>query len=1303
MEKSNNRNSNKEYFELKRNNNIDNILNIKDNEKSDEYIKLMKFVKGYEINKQDESYKEKMNICDLYTKKTYAIDNQNIKVFMNLLEQCRLKRLKLNFTELQNSNMERNIGSGIMFDFDILMKTEESILPLINYNTLVLKLMEVIKNVVDLRLTPVINEDYDMIEDEPESLIQYIAVIRKEKPLYKEELNMYKDGIHILIPGIKITKEVKKYIMKQILLNNEIQSIFKTNNLNLELKDILDTNSTSVPVHFFGNCKTNSIPYILDNVYRVSISRDSITTPVNVTNIFNENNINLCYDFSLNFINKNGNILSKRFYKPHKSLYEEIKLYNEHYKLNDFDDELDEINNDISLKGGYIPDTNYIKGLLRCLSVERLNDRNKWRNVIYAIANTSKEFKSLAKWVSKRNPEKWDLNTFENLWTEATMVNVTSTNKLSFRSLIYWAKEDNLEQYNLINDESIKTLINNDIHNRILVGDLQQFQYAKYLFHMFKDKFVTDYQNKDISWYEFVLPTDSYTQGQIYKWRMEESRPDNLLNYLSKNLINIFNDIINEMDFRVANEEDPEIVKYLSLVKKKLISSVKHLFSNSYKMGIIKEAETLFRRRGFIESLNSDKDIMGVGNGVLKLSDNPELIETLHSYPISHFTTVNYVPYNPNCPYVIQITNTIKSLFPENEMDAYEYMLYYLASCLDGKPKQSIIFIIIGSGCHAIDTPILMYDGSIKKVQDVKLSDQIMGDDNTPRIVKKLYRGNEQMVKITPLNQESFSVNINHILSLVFSNLTKIITNENDYKLIWYEYNNKNEPIKHSSIFKNKMDIENYKLDLYKNNNVIKEYDIIDIKVSDLLKWDNLWLSKGYIKLYKATKLNYKEQKLDIEPYMVGQYLGKNKYIPFNYKTSSINQRLELLGGILDSYGKYNINLNQYEIELENELMNDIIYIVNSLGLKNIKNAITNKIIIYGNDINIIPTKILKSKYVSKTNNQTLNTYEFTIELLNNDDFYGFELDKNHRYVTGDYFVHHNSNGKSFYLEFVNAILGTNYGTKMPLTFLTDKRTKSSAADPSFMNLENARLAHYSEANPDDQLNTAKVKEITGQETLSGRNLFEKQRSFIPACMHLVTTNYHFGVKTTDHGTWRRIRTYKFKNVFNTKPDPKNKYEKLADEKVSSYIYDDNIKQAFLSILVEYYKVLQTKYKGNLLNIPCETIEKETNDYRNDEDEINKFIDDRCIYSPGSQTLMIVTVDIYRSWYSHCIDSETPHKITRIPHLLKNSKIGSYYKTRVNGIYLEDLRFSENPEAEIKEHEKYYRIYEQELREKKTL
>jgi hypothetical protein len=478
------------------------------------------------------------------------------------------------------------------------------------------------------------------------------------------------------------------------------------------------------------------------------------------------------------------------------------------------------------------------------------------------------------------------------------------------------------------------------------------------------------------------------------------------------------------------------------------------------------------------------------------------------------------------------------------------------------------------------------------------------------------------MVKITPTKEKSFIVNINHVLSLKFTNLITIIKRNDSYyiykeayRIIWYEYNGLDEPIRKSKTLSSKLLCEEFKLTLFNDKKVIKKGDIIDIKVKNLLTWNKWWLNKSNILLYKSEKLEYSDKDLSIDPYILGYWLGDG--------TSCRMQ-------------------------------------------------------IYGDGIENIPCILTRKQAEIRKKQKNPNLDSFSIELLGEDDYYGFELDKNHRYLTADGFVHHNSNGKSFLAELVKSVLG-NYGKKMPLSFLTDSRSKAAGADPSLMELKTARLAYYSESNKHEVLNTAKLKEITSQETLSGRGLYEEQSQFRPVCHHMVTTNYHFAIKTTDHGIWRRIVTYEFKILFTPNPNPDNKYEKKENTKFAQeFTYNDEIKKSFLSILVEYYKDLHTNHGGSLKNIMKPTIDKESNKYRNKEDIINRFIDDVCIYSPGNKTCLSELIDKYESWYEFNVDKTgTPIK-SEIEKQLENSKLTKFIEKTLSSRILKDIRILED-------------------------
>jgi phage/plasmid-associated DNA primase len=249
----------------------------------------------------------------------------------------------------------------------------------------------------------------------------------------------------------------------------------------------------------------------------------------------------------------------------------------------------------------------------------------------------------------------------------------------------------------------------------------------------------------------------------------------------------------------------------------------------------------------------------------------------------------------------------------------------------------------------------------------------------------------------------------------------------------------------------------------------------------------------------------------------------------------------------------------------------------------------------------------------------------------------------------------------------------------MAMSFLTESRGRSSGADEQLMLLKNARLAYYSETDKNEVLNTAKLKEITSQETLSGRGIYEKQTNFRPMCSHMVTTNYQFSVKTTDHGIWRRLKTYEFKNKFDDNPDPNNKYEKKNDPTIAKeFSFNPELKEAFLSILVEYYKDLYKNHNGMLKNIDKPSIDKETAEYRNKEDIVNRFLDEYCIYSPNSNSCLSELIDKYEQWYENNISkNHVPEKL-EITNQLSNSKIVKYFKKGMTKIVLNNIRLKDD-------------------------
>ncbi len=71
--------------------------------------------------------------------------------------------------------------------------------------------------------------------------------------------------------------------------------------------------------------------------------------------------------------------------------------------------------------------------------------------------------------------------------------------------------------------------------------------------------------------------------------------------------------------------------------------------------------------------------------------------------------------------------------------------------------------------CLGRGTRVMMHDGTLRAVEDVRVGDLLMGDDSAPRRVLSLARGREEMVWVRQTYGMDYRVNASHILSVVKS------------------------------------------------------------------------------------------------------------------------------------------------------------------------------------------------------------------------------------------------------------------------------------------------------------------------------------------------------------------------------------------------------------------------------------------------------------------------------------------------------------------------------------------------------
>lgn len=364
----------------------------------------------------------------------------------------------------------------------------------------------------------------------------------------------------------------------------------------------------------------------------------------------------------------------------------------------------------------------------------------------------------------------------------------------------------------------------------------------------------------------------------------------------------------------------------------------------------------------------------------------------------------------------------------------------------DGSKLNTYVMDEFGK-CFSAGTAIKMYDGSIKKVEDVINGDRVMGDDSTPRIAYGVTSGKERMYRIIPKSGKPFECNESHILSLKWGN--------RDYHYCGWEYN-----------------------------------DTINISVKEFFLLPKS--AKKHLMLWKVG-VEYATQEHEIDPYFLGVWLGdgshtdssfcnpdkeiveymneqailngltlkyrgryvhhissgkhtkgsnklltclkglnviKNKHIPNEYLIDSMYNRLQLLAGLLDTDGfliERNNKPSGYEIVQKREhLAYQIHDLAGSCGLKStIKSKIATmvradgsvyrckvyRVHIFG-ELYMIPCKVERKKAIKcdfHINRRNPLRSGFRIEPIGEGEYFGFAVDKNHLFLLADYTVVHNT------------------------------------------------------------------------------------------------------------------------------------------------------------------------------------------------------------------------------------------------------------------------------------------------------
>jgi putative DNA primase/helicase len=208
-------------------------------------------------------------------------------------------------------------------------------------------------------------------------------------------------------------------------------------------------------------------------------------------------------------------------------------------------------------------------------------------------------------------------------------------------------------------------------------------------------------------------------------------------------------------------------------------------------------------------------------------------------------------------------------------------------------------------------------------------------------------------------------------------------------------------------------------------------------------------------------------------------------------------------------------------------------------------------------------------------------------------------------------------NGKGVFLEALAGVLG-DYATTSPNGFLMS--TPFPGHETELARLAGARMVICSEVNEDDKFDEAKVKALTGGDSVTARFMRQDHFTFRPTHQLWLMGNHQPAVRSGGRSFWRRLRLIPFEHEV-----PENK---VVDDLQGQLIRDHG--PALLAWIVQG----AVGYAQHGLKEP-DKVKAATQEYAHEQDSVARFIDE-CGRLGGGEHVTIKVGIVREAYEAFC-------------------------------------------------------------------
>ena len=624
----------------------------------------------------------------------YIIPKENLSTFYSFYyEKIFIKKQKEYLTEKQLEN-----GGPIAVDFDFRYKHD------------VISRQHTNNHISDMvcEYSEILKECYLIVPNSPFS----IFIFEKPNVNRLEDGSLTKDGIHMII-GMQVDHTMQLIIRdKMIEKLKEIWDLPIINNWESVLDEGISTGKTGWQL--FGSRKPGNEAYELTHHYIMTldgIDNNFSMDEKDVSKFDLKNNfekLSVRYEknpkFELNprIMEEYNARLQIRGQKSIKKASSKIKMnlivdddeYEEYISINDIKDKetLDKAVN-LVLKSLKTNEYEIVETHQYCQALpEKFYEPGSHllnRQVAFALKHTDERL--FLSWVQLRSKASdFNYNSIQELYTIWKKINKSSQSgaKVTRKSIMYWLKKANLEEYEKIKSTTIEHYL------EIAYNSGTEYDIAVVLKQMYKDSYVCVSYEKKGSWYRF----------KNNRWIPDKGL--SLRNKISEELCSLINEqqaiLIQQLNNYESTDE-----RYTLLKKKmKIISEMcTRLKRTNDKNNIMREAAEIFYDNEFIKNMDTNKYLLCFNNGVV------DFVNKIfrEGYPEDYITKTTRIDYIQLCDLIEenktsylkikdQITEFMEQLFPVE--DLRKYMWQHLASSLIGANKNQTFNVYHGSGSN---------------------------------------------------------------------------------------------------------------------------------------------------------------------------------------------------------------------------------------------------------------------------------------------------------------------------------------------------------------------------------------------------------------------------------------------------------------------------------------------------------------------------------------------------------------------------------------------------------------------------